>query len=308
MPEIRIQGLHYRYPSFDPRDPVEPPWALRGIDLTIPAGEFLGIAGTMGSGKSTVCLALMGLVPQQTGGTIRGDVWIGDRNTKRTPAPEIATEIGIVFQDPEANFLGLNVEDEVAFGLENLNVDPDLMEDRVLETLEIVGIRDLAQRRITSLSGGQKQRVAIAAALAMRPEALILDDPTAELDPDGRASVIQLVADLARTQNRMTIIMAGNDVETMARHAQRMIVLDAGQVVAEGSPEEIFSSGSKLPDGVPRPELLDISTKLEDRVGHAINAVGYEKALTTLRTHLAPVSDVSSAGEIESAGDCDGGG
>lgn len=292
MPEIRIEDLHYRYPPFDPRDPIEPPLALDGINVAIPTGEFLGITGTMGSGKSSLCLALIGLVPQQTSGTIRGDVWIGDWNTKRTPVPQMATRVGIVFQDPEANFVGLSVEDEVAFGLENLGVPAGQIGERVRAALEIVGISDLVDRRVSSLSGGQKQRVAIAAALTMEPKVLVLDDPTAELDPAGRASVIELIANVSQQHGEMTIVMAGNDAETMARHADRIVVLDAGQIVASGSPDEIYGNLTALPAAVPRPELADIAAGLQRAVGFSLPTVDYTDARDTIAAHLQPSPDV----------------
>ncbi|HMM42165.1 MAG TPA: ATP-binding cassette domain-containing protein, partial [Thermomicrobiales bacterium] len=170
---IRIDDLHYRYPVFDPERGEEPGYALAGVSLEVAQGELLGVTGTTGSGKTTLCLALNGLAPQQTGGTIRGDVWIGDWNTKRVPVPQLATRVGVVFQDPEANLIGLTVEDEVAFGPENLGVDPREIEERLAWALDVVGMADARQRSVTQLSGGQKQRVGIASVLAMLPKIVV---------------------------------------------------------------------------------------------------------------------------------------
>lgn len=264
MPPIRIENLHYRYPPFNPSKPEpEEGWVLEDVSLEIPAGEFLGIIGTTGGGKSTLCLALTGLVPQQTSGTIRGDVWIGETNTKRSPVTEIATSVGIVFQDPEANFLGLTVEDEVAFGPENLGVPRDELARRVAWALEMVGMVAFRERSVAQLSGGQKQRVAIAAVLAMTPEVLIMDDPTAELDPAGTAQVLELVRSVRERMPEMTVIMTSGDPEPLVAGADRIAVLRDGRLVAVDAPERLFADfADHFAAGVPAPPVYGLAREL----------------------------------------------
>ena len=289
MPEIRIEQLHYRYPPFDPNDTdPDQTWALDDVSIEIGAGEFLGIIGTTGSGKTTLCLALNGLVPQQTSGTIRGDVWIGDVNTKRLPVVEIATRVGIVFQDPEANFLGLTVEDEVAFGLENLAMPLPEIEERLAWALDLVGMSGFRLRSVAQLSGGQKQRVAIASVLAMTPEVLVLDDPTAELDPAGKADVLDVIASVRKRQPGTTVVMTSGDARPLASGADRIAVLDGGRLIAQGFPAEVFSDvGALLGRGVPVPPVSELAATLNQTLGTHFRFHLVEQAAAQLRSHLA---------------------
>lgn len=262
---VRVENLHYRYPVFDPskEDEADAPYALAGVDLSIAAGEFLGITGTTSSGKSTLCLALNGLVPQQTSGSIRGDVWIGDWNTKRVPVPELATRVGVVFQDPEANFVGLTVEDEVAFGCENLGIDPAEIGERVSWTLDLVGMSAFRERSVALLSGGQKQRVGIAAVLAMLPRVLVLDEPTAELDPVGKHEVTTVIDELRSRERDMTVVMVENEPESLVGFADRIAVMDAGRIVALGNPRSVYrETAGLLGRGVPVPQVSEVAARL----------------------------------------------
>lgn len=262
---VRIENLHYRYPAFDPTkmDAADERWALAGIDLEIADGEFLGISGTTGCGKTTLCLALNGLVPQQTSGTIRGDVWIDDWNTKRVSVPELSTRVGLVFQDPEANFLGLTVEDEIAFGCENLGIDPAEINERVDWALDLVGMRGYRERSVAMLSGGQKQRIGIAAVIVMLPQVLVLDEPTAELDPAGKQEVTGVIDGLRSRNPSMTIIMVENEPETVVRFADRVAVMDAGEIVALGEPHDVYASAPGLLErGIPVPQVSEVASRL----------------------------------------------
>lgn len=289
MPEIRIERLHYRYPPFDPNDTdSDESWALEDVSIEISAGEFLGILGTTGSGKTTLCLALTGLVPQQTSGTIRGDVWIGDVNTKRLPVVDIATSVGIVFQDPEANFLGLTVEDEVAFGLENLAVPRPEIEERIGWALDLVGMGGFRLRSVAHLSGGQKQRVAIASVLAMTPQILVLDDPTAELDPAGKADVLDVIAAVRARQPGTTVVMTSGDARPLSSGADRIAVLDSGRLVAEGTPDEVFSNAAGLlARGVPVPPVSDFAATLNRKLDTRFRFHGVKQAAAQLRDYLS---------------------
>ena len=288
MSLVRVERLHYRYPPFDPNDPdPDMTWALEDISLDVEPGEFFGITGTTGSGKSTLCMALTGLVPQQTSGTIRGDVWIGDINTKRHPVVEIATRVGIVFQDPEANFLGLTVEDEVAFGAENLGVDRNEIDERIRWALDLVGMGSSRMAGVSRLSGGQKQRVAIASALAMLPEVLILDDPTAELDPVGTTDVLRVVQAVRERRPEIAVIMTSGDPEPLVDGADSVIVLDAGKVIATGTPSQVYRhAGHLMKRGVPIPAVSDLAVVLSRETGMTFDFHTVDMAVDTLSEAL----------------------
>jgi energy-coupling factor transporter ATP-binding protein EcfA2 len=288
---VRIENLHFRYPVFDPDATgvggEEPGYALAGIDLEIGAGELLGISGTTGSGKTTLCLTLNGLVPQQTSGTIRGDVWVGDWNTKRVPVPELATRVGLVFQDPEANLLGLTVEDEVAFGPENLAVDPREIEERVTWALDVVGMTAQRRRSAALLSGGQKQRVGIAAVLAMMPQVLVLDEPTAELDPLGKREIGEVIAGLRERERGMTVVMVESDATTLVRLADRLAIMDAGSIVTLDEPRALYANPAPLIElGVPVPDVSEVALRLNGRLGTTWSFVSDAEALATLSDDL----------------------
>src|SRR3712207_5022400 len=158
---------------------------LSGVDLRVGEGQTVLLLGPSGSGKSTLALCLNGLIPHAVGGRMEGVVRAGDLDTRSTPPGRLAQDVGLIFQDPEAQFVAGKVEDEVAFGLENLCVPAEEMDGRVDEALSEVGMAWARRRQVDTLSGGQKQRVALASVLAMRPKILVFDEPTANLDPDG---------------------------------------------------------------------------------------------------------------------------
>jgi len=175
-PILEARRLSYKYPD-------SPDWVLRDISLAVAPGEFLAIVGPTGAGKTTLALCLRGLIPHNFGGTMAGDVIVeGESILPKTPA-ELAATIGIVFQNPEAQAIGLTVLEDLSFGLGNLRVPPEEMRARIDQLAEVVQLGHLLDRETWALSGGQKQRLAIASVLAMQPKILIMDEPTAELDP-----------------------------------------------------------------------------------------------------------------------------
>lgn len=289
---IQIRDFVYRYPPA--REGEEPVTALDGIRLDIRAGEFLGITGTTSSGKSSLCLALNGLVPHATGGSLRGDVVVGGWNTKRTPVPQMATRVGLVFQDPESNLVGLSVEDEVAFGPENLGVAPSEIAERVDWALGLVGMRGERSRSAAQLSGGQKQRVAIAAVLAMQPEVLVLDEPAAQLDPLGKYEVATAIATLRREQGAsLTVVMVEQDADLLAGFAHRIVVLDAGRIVMEGSPGDVFRRVGDLHRiGVHVPQVSELSVRLSEALGRDMAFLTSDDALKELSRLLGEDVDV----------------
>src|SRR5256885_6139359 len=199
MPAIRLDAVSYPYPEAD-----RP--ALSDITAAVDPGEVILLRGPSGSGKSTLLRCLNGLVPYSTGGQFRGRVVVCGLDTRDHPPRQLATHVGFVFQHPDAQFVLEDVEAELAFGLENLGLSRPLMRKRVEEVIDQVGINPLRRRRIDTLSGGERQRVAIAAAVAMHPDALILDEPPSQLDPQAAEDVLQVVLRLVAELGMTTVI------------------------------------------------------------------------------------------------------
>ena len=284
-PDIIIRDLHYAYPPLVPGG--EPVVALRSIDLQVEEGEFLALMGRIGAGKTTLCLTLNGLVPHATGGVIRGDVIVLGRNTKEHTVADLAAHVGLVFQNPEEQLFHMRVEDEVAFGPENLGLPREEIGQRVTWALQVVGLEDLRHRSPLTLSGGEKQRVAIAAVLAMRPRILVLDEPTASLDPRGAAEVFATLRELRRKMP-LTIVMATQNSEWVAEQADRLVVLDQGRIALLGSPDELLSQVERLHGlGVKVPQVAEAATQLNARLGTTFRFTRLDDAERALTDDLS---------------------
>ncbi len=247
------------------------------MNLEIGRGEFVALLGRVGAGKTTLCMALNGLVPHATGGIFRGDVTVLGRNTKQHPVADLARSVGLVFQDPEIQLTQMRVEDEIAFGPENLGVPSDEIEARVTWALNAVGLDGYRDRSPLRLSGGEKQRVAIAAMLAMRPQVLVLDEPTANLDPAGKAELFNLLARLAR-ERQITILLASQELERVARYADRVLVLQDGRIGLDGPPAEVFSQVARLQEwGVGVPQLAELADLLARQTGKPYRFTGWAR-------------------------------
>ena len=285
MPAISIEELHYAYPPVLPGgDPVQ---VLRGIDLTVERGEFLAIMGPTAVGKSTLCMAMNGLVPQSTGGVIRGRVTVLGHNARATPVAQLAAHVGIVYQDPESQLFCATVEDEIAFGPENLGVDPLEIAERVEWALNVVNMSRFRERSPTQLSGGQKQRVALAASLAMLPELLILDEPTAGLDPVGKVEVFSAIERLCR-ERQMTIVMVSQDAERLAEFSDRLAVMWQGRMARIDAPLRIFEDVRLLQQvGIGAPQVSELALSLNREYGTGYHFAVLADAERTLRRDLA---------------------
>lgn len=284
MLAIEIHDLCYRYPAL--RSGGVAPYALRDINLTVAAGEFLALMGHTGAGKSTLCMALNGLVPQATGGAIHGSVRILGQETRTVPVAQLACRVGLVFQDPESQLFSPTVEQEVAFGPENLGLPIDEVRARLDWALDLLDLQPLRNRGPAQLSGGQKQRVAIAAALAMRPEILVLDEPTSGLDPLGRDEVVGAIERL-RSEHQMTVVLATQDAEQVAQFAQRVVVLNEGAILLDASPEEAFGQPEVLAmAGVASPQVSRIAAALRAQLGDVPNFYQLDVAERALRSLL----------------------
>jgi len=284
MHDIVIRNLHYAYPS--PSSQGGPVVALRGLDLQVEQGEFLALMGRIGAGKTTLCLALNGLVPHATGGLISGDVTVLGRNTKAHTVADLAAHVGLVFQNPEEQLFHMRVEDEVAFGPENLGLRREEIARRVGWALEAVGLEDCRQRSPLHLSGGEKQRLAIAAVLAMRPRILVLDEPTASLDPLGAAEVFDTLHEL-RQQMVLTVVMATQNSEAAAEQADRVAVLDQGRIAVMGSPDDVLSQVERLHGlGVDVPQVAEAAALLNARLGTSFRFTRLDDAQRALADAL----------------------
>ncbi len=217
-------------------------WALQNISFTVNEGDFLGIAGHTGSGKSTLLQHMNGLL-EPTRGRITLD---GANLTDKAARKQCRTAVGVVFQYPERQLFAATVYDDVAFGPRNLKLDDAEVDRRVRASLESVGLScdEIGTASPFELSGGQQRRVAFAGVLAMNPQVLVLDEPTAGLDPEAKALFLQLIDTLHK--DGMTVVMVSHNMDDLARFCNRIIVLNQGQLVLEGTPEQMFSHEEQL--------------------------------------------------------------
>ena len=224
---IEVKDLKYKYDEEDDH------YTLNGVSFHVKQGEWLSIIGHNGSGKSTTVRLIDGLLEAES-----GDIIIAGDKLTVDNVWEKRRQIGMVFQNPDNQFVGATVEDDVAFGLENQGIPLEEMQERVHQALELVGMSDFKKREPARLSGGQKQRVAIAGVVALRPNIIILDEATSMLDPEGRLDLIRTVKDIKDHYN-MTVISITHDLDEVAL-SDRVIVMREGQVESISRPEELF--------------------------------------------------------------------
>lgn len=255
-PILSFRNVTYTYPGTE-----EP--ALSDINLEIMPGEYVGIVGLNGAGKTTLGLCVNGVVPAMLSGTRTGEVVVRGLDVDEYPVREMAKIVGMVFDNPEFQMSQITCAEEVALGLENAGVDVDTMTESVAQALELVGLKGFQERSPLGLSGGQQQRLAIAAVLAMKPQVLIMDEPTSNLDPIGKQEVFGLASTLNQDYG-MTVIVIEHEVEVLADFADRILVMDKGRVVMNGTPAEIFSQVDALNKlGLRVPEATELANILE---------------------------------------------
>ena len=256
---IKIEHLNYIYS----RGTAYEKQALKDICLEIPHGEFVGIIGHTGSGKSTLIQHLNGLI-KATEGTIlyNGEDIYGEHYNMK----ELRSQVGLVFQYPEHQLFEVDVLSDVCFGPKNLGASKEEAERRAKEALRMVGMGEEYDKSSPfELSGGQKRRVAIAGVLAMEPEVLILDEPTAGLDPRGRDEILDQIERLQKERG-ITVILVSHSMEDVARYVDRMIVMNQGQVRFDGVPREVFRHGKELEEmGLAAPQMTYLMQALKDK-------------------------------------------
>ena len=230
---IELEDIHYRYHEDDARE------ALAGVSLEIRRGEWLAIIGHNGSGKSTLAKVMNGLIEANTGSVV-----VNGKTLTEETVFEARRTVGMVFQNPDNQFVGTTVEDDIAFGLENIGLPREEMLERVTKVLDMVKMSEFRTKEPARLSGGQKQRVAIAGVTALEPEVIILDEATSMLDPKGRLEVISTIQKLHK-EKKITVISITHDLDEAAQ-ADRVVLMGQGQIQQIGTPKEIFKLGSKL--------------------------------------------------------------
>ena len=258
MTVINIEDLSFRY-----RQAKE--YAIKDINLKVRRGEFLGVLGASGSGKSTLCLTLNGIIPNSIRGEFKGNVYVKGQNTRDISPAKLSPIVGLVLQNPDSQLFNMTVEEEIAFGLENLGFEVDEIRKRINWALKITGLQGLENEFPPNLSGGQKQRLAIASVLAMKPEIIVLDEPTAQLDPRGREQVLSLITLLNKEQG-ITIVLVEHNTDYMLSFADRVIVMDRGEIIREGKPREVFEEAELLRSlGIRLPASIKIGAELKRR-------------------------------------------
>ncbi len=232
---VNLQKVTYKYPLTE--TPV-----LKNIHLQVETGEFLAVIGPNGAGKSTLCYTITGFIPHFFKGELEGMVQVAGLDTQTATLSECVLNAGLAFQNPFNQISGAKytVFEEIAFGLENTGVPRQAMIERVEQVMELTGISELAERSPYSLSGGQQQRVALASILVMEPKVLVLDEPTSQLDPIGAREVFQVVKEMSA--RGMTVILVEHKVEWIAQFADRVVAMQAGEIILEGSPGEVMTS------------------------------------------------------------------
>lgn len=257
MPVIEVKGLAYTYPGAE--RPV-----LREISLAVDRGEFVIITGPSGCGKTTLCRCFNGLIPHFYGGSMSGEVLVAGLSAKECSITELAQHVGMVFQSPENQLFALSVEKDVAFGLENLAISRDEMRKRVDWALEITGVADLRVKAPYELSGGQQQRVAIASVLAMRPEIMVLDEPTSFLDPASAGRIFEVLGSLNRDLG-LTVVLIEHRLDLATRYANRVIVMDQGQIRLDGDPSTVYASRDAQLLGIGIPKSVRLYQILKEK-------------------------------------------
>lgn len=257
---IEVSNLTHIYM---PKTPFEKK-ALKNINIKIEQGEFVALIGHTGSGKSTLIQHLNGLLKGSSGEIIVDGANFSDKNTKLS---DIRKKVGLVFQYPEYQLFEETIEKDIAFGPQNLNLNEDEINKRVVKAMEMVGLGydDYKDKSPFELSGGQKRRVAIAGVVAMEPKVLILDEPTAGLDPRGRDEILEQIQKLHKEYG-MTIILVSHSMEDVAKVANRVVVMNLGEIILDGAPREIFKQSDRLEKvGLAVPQVTYLIKALKDR-------------------------------------------
>lgn len=252
---IEFHNFYFRYKR-------NKEYQLNEINLKIDENKFILLAGPTGSGKTTLIRCMNGLIPQFYPGFYRGYVKVLGKDTAEAPIADLSTEVGIVFQNPENQLISMNVEHEIAFGMENLGIPREEMEKRIKEVIRITEIEHLLDKAPFELSGGEQQRVAIASILVLEPKILVLDEPTALLDPNMADKIIKLLKKI-QTEKNMTIIISEHRMDLVVPYANEIILLDNAKILEHEKRDEVLNGENFQRLNINKPVIYSVFTKLK---------------------------------------------
>ena len=252
---FKLEDVSYKYPLEDRE-------ILKNINLDIKKGEFWAVIGKNGSGKTTLCNVLRRFVPDFYKGELKGKITLEGKELKDYSAKEIVQKVGFVFQNPFTQISGVKetVFEEIAFGLENLALDAEYIRKRVEETLKLLRIEELRDKNPYELSGGQGQKVALASIIAMDPEIMVIDEPTSQLDPKGTEEIFEII-DILKKEGK-TIILVEHKLELIAEYAEKVMVLDEGEMILSGNTEDVLKNKILMEKEIGIPQYAALAYKL----------------------------------------------
>lgn len=254
---IEIKELTFKYSGSKKN-------ALENVSLTIEKGDFVGLIGESGVGKTTLCSCINGLIPHHYTGDFYGSVKIQGTDTFDIEPGKLALKVGSVFQDVDSQLVSFFVEDEILFGLENFGIPKDQIEQRITAALEALEIQELRHREISTLSGGQKQKVAIAAILALEPDILVLDEPTGELDPASSVQIFKLLQKLNKEKG-ITIVVAEQKIMLLCEYVKKLIVLEKGTLIHYGEIRSTLTHQKEMEEaGINCPRVLTLTSRMAE--------------------------------------------
>jgi energy-coupling factor transporter ATP-binding protein EcfA2 len=255
--------------------------ALDSVSLSVEKGEFIGVIGGTGEGKTTLALCFNGLIPQMVKGSFSGKVLVDRLDTSDTPVSKLAPKVGLVFQEPDDQIFAIDVREEIKFGPSNLGLGEKAVKKRVEQAAELVGITPLLNRDTTSLSQGQKQLICIASVLAMNPDIIVLDEPTAEVDYKSARKIYEVLHALKK--DGKTVIVVEHRTGFLAEHASRVLVMEKGRIVRDGAPSETFSDVTFL-------EGLGLEVPPMQKLRHELAKKGRPLSFSTMKEAVKELS------------------
>lgn len=257
MSIIKFKNFHFRYKGNDE-------YALKNINLEIGSNKFILLAGETGSGKTSLIRCMNGLIPQFYAGYYKGHVEISGKNTNETTISELSNDVGIVFQNPENQLITMNVEHEIAFGLENLGISREIIGEKIKEVVEITEIESIIDKAPFEISGGEQQRVAIASILVLEPRVIILDEPTANLDPLFARKILNLLKKI-QVEKKITIIISEHRMDLILPLVDEIILMKESEILAHDTKNNIINTNTFENLNINKPKIYSIFNELKNR-------------------------------------------